>query len=49
MTFRSHVKGGTRPFDDYVLGPNVDAKTPEELASKTDNLCIDAVLGEPEN
>ena len=49
MSFRSHVKGGTRLFQHYMLGPTVDAKTPEELVSETDNLCIDAVLGEPEN
>jgi hypothetical protein len=44
MSFRSHEKGGTRPFDGFVLGPNVRATTPEELAEKTDEAFVAEAL-----
>ena len=44
MSFRSHEKGGTKPFKDHVLGPTVKASTPEELVSKTDEASVDETL-----
>lgn len=49
LSFRSNVRGGTRPFANYVLGPLVEAKTSEELVEKTDDLYVGAALAEPEN
>lgn len=49
MSFRSHEKGGTKPFKDFVLGPHVVASTPEELVERTDEAHVDSVLGKPEN
>jgi hypothetical protein len=49
MSFRSHVKGGTKPFKDFVLGPHVVAKNPTELVERTDEAFVDATLGKPEN
>jgi hypothetical protein len=33
--FRSHEKGGTKPFKDCVLGPTVVASNPAELEAAT--------------
>ena len=33
--FRSHEKGGTKPFKDCVLGPTVKASNPAELEAAT--------------
>ena len=44
MTFRSHEKGGTMPFKDFVFGPNVEAKTPQELVERTDAAHVEATL-----
>jgi hypothetical protein len=49
MSFRSHVKGGTKPFADHVLGPQVQASTPEELVERTDEAHVLASHREPEN
>ena len=49
MSFRSHERGGTRPFADHVLGPQVEARTPEELVERTDEAHVDETLREPEN
>jgi hypothetical protein len=35
LSFRSHEKGGTKPFKDYVFGPTVTASTPQELEDAT--------------
>jgi len=44
MSFRSHEKGGTRPFAGHVLGPHVVASTPEELREKTDEAHVEEAL-----
>lgn len=44
MSFRSNVKGGTRPFKDYVIGPHVEASTPEDLVEKTDEFYVEQSL-----
>jgi hypothetical protein len=49
MSFRSHEKGGTKPFKDHVFGPTVTASTPEELVERTDEAHVDETLREPEN
>lgn len=45
MSFRSNVKGGSRPFADLVIGPHVEASTPEELVVKTAALLRDNSSG----
>ena len=49
MSFRSHEKGGTRPFAEHALGPHVVASNPTELVERTDEAHVEATLGEPEN
>ena len=44
MSFRSHEKGGTKPFKDHVLGPNVVASTPEDMVERTDEAHVDDAL-----
>jgi len=44
MSFRSHEKGGTKPFADHVMGPNVKASTPEELVAATDEAHAEEAL-----
>jgi len=44
MSFRSHIQGGTKPFADHVLGPTVNASTPEELAETTDEAYVDEAV-----
>ena len=36
MSFRSHEKGGSRPFKDYVVGPTVLASNPTELRARVE-------------
>ena len=43
-SFRSHEKGGYKPFEDYVLGPRVQASTPEELEERTTEFFVDEAL-----
>jgi hypothetical protein len=49
LSFRSHVRGGTRPFEGFVIGPCVVAATPAELDAKMNDLYVAAVIGQPEN
>ena len=44
MSFRSHVKGGTRPFAGYVIGPRVVAKNPAELVDRTNEAHVEMTL-----
>jgi len=44
MSFRSHEKGGTKPFKGFVLGPHVEAKSPEELVERTDEAHVEQAL-----
>jgi len=48
-SFRSHEKGGYKPFKDYVPGPTVKASDPEELENATNEFYVDAVLGDRDN
>jgi hypothetical protein len=48
MSFRSHGKGGSRPFKDHVLGPLVRASTPEELeAAMVEAHVLEALTRDP--
>ena len=49
LSFRSNVRGGTRPFAGYVLGPNVVASNPKELEAEMNNVYVEAVVGKLEN
>jgi len=49
LSFRSHERGRTKPFEDFVIGPCVEASTPEELDAMMNDLYVEAVLGQPEN
>ncbi len=44
LSFRSHERGGTKPFSDRVLGPTVKASTPEELVERTDEAYVEEAL-----
>ena len=46
MSFRSHEKGGYKPFKDFVLGPLVEASTPDELEERTDEAFVEASKGQ---
>jgi len=46
LSFRSHEKGGTKLFKDYVLGATVRASTPEELEARTNEFWVDEALKE---
>jgi hypothetical protein len=41
MSFRSHIKGGTRPFANFVLGPTVKASNPQELEAETERAFVE--------
>jgi len=43
-SFRSHEKGGCRPFKDHVLGPRVQATTPQELEDATNEFYVNEAL-----
>ena len=44
LSFRSHEKGGTKPFEDYVFGPTVTASTPQELEEATNEFYVREAL-----
>jgi hypothetical protein len=44
LSFRSHEKGGTKPFKDYVFGPTVTASTPQELEDGTNEYYVREAL-----
>jgi hypothetical protein len=48
-SFRSHEKGGSKPFADFARGPTVKATNPKELEERTAEAFVDATLGKPEN
>jgi len=49
MSFRSHEKGGTKPFKNFAFGPTVEASTPQELEDATNEFYVRSVLEKPEN
>ena len=44
LSFRSHEKGGFKPFADFVHGPTVVASTPEELEERTDEAFVEEAV-----
>ena len=44
LSFRSHERGGYKPFAGYVLGPHVVASNPQELEEKTDEAHVEMAL-----
>jgi hypothetical protein len=45
----TEFRGGFKPFKDHVFGPEVEARTPEELVERTDEAYVAAAIGKIPN